>query len=66
MGLFSCKSTKPARIPSPEEIDEAGRQLAAGKSKLADKLADGAGDHSQWVAMQILAASVDHMPAEES
>ncbi|MEW5658329.1 hypothetical protein ABGT92_23785 [Streptomyces cinereoruber] len=65
MGLFNRrKSTAPARVPSPEEIDEAGRLLAAGDSKLADKLADGAGEHSQWVAMQILSACVDHTPQE--
>lgn len=66
MGLFNRKSApEGARVPSPEEIDEAGRLLAAGNSTLADKLAKGAGEHQRWVAMQILAASVDYTPQED-
>ncbi|MFB7605263.1 hypothetical protein [Streptomyces gardneri] len=70
MGLFNRrKASNPVgsgRVPSPEEIDKAGRLLAAGDSTLADELANGAGDYSPWVAMQILSASVDHTQAEET
>lgn len=68
MGLFNRRKptppSEPVRVPSPEEIDEAGRRLAAGDQTLADQLANGAGEHSQWVALQILAASVDHTTEE--
>ena len=68
MGMFSRKlrqsSDKPGRIPSPQEIDRAGRELAAGKDKLANRLCDEAGRDSQRVAMAILAASVDYTPQD--
>ncbi len=68
MGLFNRKtskvSDKPGRIPSPQEIDRAGRELAAGKDKFANRLCDEAGRDSQQVAMAILAASVDYTPQD--
>ena len=57
--------------PTPEEINEAGRQLSRGgflgrgSSKKADQIieeAEAAGLDGQAVAMAILAASVDHKP----
>jgi hypothetical protein len=54
--------------PTPEQIQEAGRQLqrggllGTGSSKLADRLVAEAGDDSQGVAMDILGAAADHKP----
>jgi hypothetical protein len=57
--------------PTPEEIDEAGRQLqrggllGRGSTKKADKLiedAAAAGLDRQRVAMAVLAAAADHKP----
>jgi hypothetical protein len=57
--------------PTPEEIDEAGRQLqrggllGRGSTKKADKLiedAAAAGMNRQQVAMAVLAAAADHKP----
>ncbi|MDQ0758715.1 hypothetical protein [Streptomyces canus] len=54
--------------PTPEQIQEAGRQLqrggllGTGSSKLADRLVEEAGDNGQQVAGQILGAAADHKP----
>jgi hypothetical protein len=54
--------------PTPEQIQEAGRQLqrggllGTGSSKLADRLVEEAGDDGQGVAMDILGAAADHKP----
>ncbi|MFB7517436.1 hypothetical protein [Streptomyces sp. NPDC056144] len=67
MGLFSRKSTAPAesRIPAPEETAAAGRALARGNRKPADRLVAEAGEYSQSVALQILADSADYSPQED-
>ncbi|MEU3613485.1 hypothetical protein ABZ725_14375 [Streptomyces sp. NPDC006872] len=58
-------------MPTPEQIQEAGRQLqrggllGTGSSKYADKLVEQAveaGMNEQEIAMQILAAAADHNP----
>ncbi|MFE7566236.1 hypothetical protein ACFU76_04620 [Streptomyces sp. NPDC057539] len=68
MGLFSRSSKSAAsaepRVPAAEEVAAAGRALARGNSKPADRLCDEAGPHSQAVAMQILGASVDYTPQD--
>ncbi|UPZ27664.1 hypothetical protein MUK60_07430 [Streptomyces sp. LRE541] len=57
--------------PTPEEIQEAGRQLqrggllGAGSSKYADRIVEeavAAGANEQDVAMQILSAAADYEP----
>lgn len=65
MGLFSRKtaSSEP-RIPASEEVAAAGRALARGNDKPANRLCDEAGQYSQSVAMNILAASVDYTPQD--
>lgn len=59
------------KMPTPEEIQEAGRQLqrggllGTGSSKKADKLIEdavAAGADRQAVAMEILAAAADYEP----
>lgn len=65
MGLFSRKTASTeTRIPAAEEIAAAGRALARGDSKAADRLCDEAGEYSQSVAMQILADSADYTPQD--
>lgn len=64
MGFRSRKISTETRIPSAEEIAAAGRALARGNSKPADRLCDEAGPHSQSVAMDILAVSVDYTPQD--
>lgn len=58
-------------MPTPEDIQEAGRQLqrggllGTGSSKKADKVVDqavAAGADQQSVAMEILAAAADYRP----
>ncbi|MGX1129909.1 hypothetical protein RKD49_002099 [Streptomyces glaucescens] len=61
MGLFNRKP-KNQVIATEAEIDAAARAIARNDSTLADKLCDRAGDHSQQVAMAILARSVDYTP----
>lgn len=57
-----------AKQPTPEEINEAGRQLqrggllGRGSTKLANKLVEESGDNGRDVAFQILGASADHKP----
>ncbi|MGW1160378.1 hypothetical protein ACWD48_19600 [Streptomyces sp. NPDC002519] len=60
-----------SRTPTPEQIQEAGRQLqrggllGRGSSKAADKLIEEAveaGLDRQTVAMEILAAAADYPP----
>ncbi|GGZ44708.1 hypothetical protein GCM10010387_43760 [Streptomyces inusitatus] len=70
MGLFSRKQPAPGPTPvvpvgpSAGEIDAAARALAQGDMAPAERLAAGAGDHGQAVAMQILTASIDHTPQD--
>lgn len=64
MGLFSRKTSTEPRTPAAEEIAAAGRALARGNSRPADRLCDEAGSHSQSVAMQIMGASVDYTPQD--
>ncbi|MFF5975721.1 hypothetical protein ACFY7C_29850 [Streptomyces sp. NPDC012769] len=66
MGLFSRKSSTASepRMPAVEEIAAAGRALARGNSKPADRLVAEAGDNGRSVAMQILADSVDYTPQD--
>ncbi|MEU5214730.1 hypothetical protein AB0G79_00825 [Streptomyces sp. NPDC020807] len=66
MGLFSRKSSAPAesRLPAPEETAAAGRALARGNQKPADRLVTEAGEYGQSVAMQILADSLDYTPQD--
>ncbi|WP_405944732.1 hypothetical protein [Streptomyces sp. NBC_00932] len=73
MGLFSrtartartaSTASTESRIPAAEEVAAAGRALARGNSKPADRLCDEAGPHSQAVAMQIIGISVDYTPQD--
>jgi hypothetical protein len=61
MGLFSRKTSAPSepRTPAPEEVAAAGRALARGDQRPADRLVAEAGADSQSVAMAILADSID-------
>ncbi|MEV6331466.1 hypothetical protein [Streptomyces sp. NPDC051909] len=62
MGLFSRKTSTPSepRTPAPEEVAAAGRALARGNTKPADRLVAEAGANGRAVAMAILADSVDY------
>lgn len=70
MGLFKRKPPAPPapagppRLPHPEETAAAGRALARGDSRPADRLVTEAGPHGRAVAMQILADSVDYTPQD--
>lgn len=65
MGLFSRKTASTeTRVPAPEEIAAAGRALARGNEKPADRLVKESGEYGQSVAMQIIADSVDYTPQD--
>ncbi|MFF7440866.1 hypothetical protein [Streptomyces sp. NPDC008122] len=66
MGLFSRTTSTPSepRIAAPEETAAAGRALARGDQKPADRLVAEAGEHGQAVALQILADSLDFTPQD--
>lgn len=66
MGLFNRKASAPSetRIPHAEEIAAAGRALARGNQKPADRLVKEAGEYGQSVAMNILADSCDYTPQD--
>lgn len=60
-----------SKQPTPEQIQEAGRQLqrggllGTGSSKLADQIVEeavAAGADRQEIAMQVLAAAADYQP----
>ncbi|MEV3875032.1 hypothetical protein [Streptomyces sp. NPDC049906] len=70
MGLFSRKTPHPppvssvGRVPAAEEIAAAGRALARGDQRPADRLVAEAGTAGQAVALRILADSVDFTPQD--
>ncbi|MEU3073909.1 hypothetical protein [Streptomyces laurentii] len=64
MGLFSRKTPSEPRTPAREEIAAAGRALARGNQRPADRLVAEAGADGQHVAMRILADSIDFTPQD--
>jgi hypothetical protein len=62
MALFRRTQPQPGVVATGAEIDAAGKALAKGNDRHANRLCKRAGDDRQRVAMAILAAMVDHTP----